>query len=790
MGRQDPIFVNDFIGGLNSRDIGHLIANNEATQLDAGWFPNKALRSFPGDRRRLLDPIKYPPIAGMSGGTAGGVPNNEPILGGARYYCDQGAAADVRVHGNTVEYWADGSGEWVRIGNLNWPNGAVATFCQFRNMMLIMHGTLNTYYMCKFLTYNGTTWVAGDVPIPGFYTLGAVAFTGGGLDDMTAAAAYTGNENRFYLVEVERNPIGPVTFYGGGIDDAVSGGVYTGTDSIRYVVEILGVGVNDTFRWSDDGGLTWSPDTLITGVAQAMSNGVTITFGAVGGHTVGDFWDIYCSTQDGMRWSQDGGASWVEEHIPITGGVPIGLAEGVSVTFAAGVGHTVGEYWEFNIIVNGLPGLRPAFAVAYKNRVYTVSPNEPDRLRYSAIDNPRDFLYPGGGYVSIGEEKGDPMAGLFVHNGRLFVFKKHSVWIYWIDDYNVQHIYQHRASGGLISPNCICAFDDIVYYVTNRGAYMIYGADYDCVSDKVHPSIQANPEFLEYAHAIVHQPSATIWITYLVNIENVVVSESDGDETIDILHTHTWVGQIRRGLKTHPRWTLLRYHRITSYTMPPGDNNYRGNDAQNLKFNAQQPDKTEWNPNEAYPDALYPTTAQGGPRHYSYIWNTSFDRDQIPAMIGLYNGDRGIGWHFLYRSRRFMLVPTSRNVLFDQMRLDYNVWKNQKQTGFDAGWGRFFVDEETLLAGDDAAPTGDDHFPLTDATPFNPGEGGWCFMEWSLCERTRTYHRGPGAYGKTFQLEIEACGTANRSRYSHAFEFKDFAVEWDIPETDMTTETR
>ena len=751
------------------------------------------MRSFPGDRRRLIDPVTYPPIDGMSGGTAGGVPNDQPILGESRYYYNEGGEADawVRVHGRIVEYWATGSGTWVRIGSLNWPNGAMPTFCQFKNIMLIMHGTMNTKYLCKFLRYNGTSWISGDVPIPGSYSLGAVAFTGGGLDDMTAAATYTGNENRFYFVELERNPIGPVTFYDGGagdLDDMANGGAYTGTEVRTYFVEISAVGAVDSFIWSDDGGGTYSAPVAITGGAQALSNGMTVTFAAVTGHTLGNFWGFECGPTDAFRWSQDGGGTWVESAVPIIAGVPIGLDEGVSVTFAAAVGHTVTDYWEFDIIVNGLPGLRPAFAATYKNRVYAVSPNEPYRLRFSAIGNPRLWTYPEGGYVNIGEEKGDPIRGLFVSNsGRLYVFKRHSVWIYWIDDYNVQHIYQHRASGGLLNHNCICAFDDIIYYVTDRGVYMLYGADHDCVSDKVHPSIEANVDYLQYAQAVVHQPTATIWVTYLVHIAETPVDESDGSDTIYTFHTHTWVGQIRRGLKTHPRWTRLPYHRITGYCMPPGDNNYRGTDRQNLRFAAQQPDKTQWNPNEAYADALYPTNLQGGPLHYSYMWNTSFDRDEIPAITGLYAGDNGIGWHLKYRSKRFMPIPTTRNIIFDKMRLEYNVWKNQAAEGMDAGWGRVQIDEWWLTpsVSPDDDPT---HFAIDNETPYDPDAGGASSQEWALAECRRDYDDQPGAYGKTIMIEIEAVGTANRNRNSYAIEFKTFGIEWDIPEVDMTTD--
>lgn len=795
MGSQTPIFVNNFIGGMNSRDMDHLIAENEAQLLDCGWFPNKSLRSFPGERRRLLDAVNYPPVPDMDTGTVGGVPNDEPILGHWRYYWGDGGENEpennawVRVHGNVVEYWPTGGVGWVQIGPANWPNTCVPTAVQFRDMFLIMHGTANTYYMCKFLTFNGTTWVSGDVPVPGNWTLGAVAFTGGGLNDMAANYGFAGNTNRFFFVEIERNEIGGPTYYGdAGLDDLTIAGVYTGADHLRYIVEIVGAGVPDTFRWSDDGGLTWSPDTAMTGVAQALSNGVTITFAAVVGHTVGDFWDFYCSPEDAIRWSWDGGGTWQESNIPITAGVPMGLDEGVTVTFTAAIGHTVGDYWEFDIVVNDLPNLRPAFAVTYKQRVYGVSYNEPYRLRFSAVRNPRNWLAPGGGYVGIGEDAGDPIKGLFEHDNKLYIFKKHSVWIYWIDDYGYQHIYKHRASGGLLNHKCICAMDDIIYYVTDRGLYALYGADYDCVSDKIHPNVEANPQYLKYAQAIVHQPSATIWVTYLVHIEERPVYESEGEETIRLFHSHTWVGQIRRGVKMDPRWTRLPYHRITGYAMPPGDNNYRGLDRQNLRFDAQQPDVTEWNPNPSYPDAMYPTPAQGGPRHYSYIWYTGFDRDVIPAKTGYYAGDRGVGWYLNYRSRRFMPIPTTRNIQWDRMRLEYNVWKNQVANGMDGGWGQIHIDEWLLKPSVPADDLVETHFAIGNATPYDPDDGGHSFQEWSLAECRRDFDDQPGAYGKTIVVELEAYGTANRARYSYAIEFKDFGIEWDTPEIDMTTD--
>ena len=88
--------------------------------------------------------------------------------------------------------------------------------------------------------------------------------------------------------------VGPVTFTGTGLDDCTSGGTFTGFGITHYVVEIDSEGSPDTFKWSDDGGNTWQETLVpITGTTQALNNGVTVTFGATTGHTLGDRWEFY-----------------------------------------------------------------------------------------------------------------------------------------------------------------------------------------------------------------------------------------------------------------------------------------------------------------------------------------------------------------------------------------------------------------------------------------------------------------------------------------------------------------
>ncbi len=87
--------------------------------------------------------------------------------------------------------------------------------------------------------------------------------------------------------------IGSAVFTGTGLNDATSGGTYTGTDTTAqtYTVVIDATGTPDTFKWQKGAG-SWTTGVAITGSAQTLTNGVTITFGATTGHTLNDQWVI------------------------------------------------------------------------------------------------------------------------------------------------------------------------------------------------------------------------------------------------------------------------------------------------------------------------------------------------------------------------------------------------------------------------------------------------------------------------------------------------------------------
>ncbi len=74
-----------------------------------------------------------------------------------------------------------------------------------------------------------------------------------------------------------------------GLNDASFSGT-PDTGGLNFCVQLSTTGTPDKFQWDTDGCNTLSADVSITGVAQLLSNGVSITFGATTGHTAFDKW--------------------------------------------------------------------------------------------------------------------------------------------------------------------------------------------------------------------------------------------------------------------------------------------------------------------------------------------------------------------------------------------------------------------------------------------------------------------------------------------------------------------
>jgi len=80
-------------------------------------------------------------------------------------------------------------------------------------------------------------------------------------------------------------------FTGIGINDATSGGTFSASAKSIIGLEIDVAGTPDTFRWRSNSG-AWTTGVTITGSAQTITDGITVTFASTTGHTVGDKWFV------------------------------------------------------------------------------------------------------------------------------------------------------------------------------------------------------------------------------------------------------------------------------------------------------------------------------------------------------------------------------------------------------------------------------------------------------------------------------------------------------------------
>ena len=86
---------------------------------------------------------------------------------------------------------------------------------------------------------------------------------------------------------------GTTTFTGSGLDDLTYGGNYNSSAVRTYRVKVDAVAATDTFTWSEDGGSSWEATGVgMTGSAQELNKGITVTFAATTAHTLNEYWEI------------------------------------------------------------------------------------------------------------------------------------------------------------------------------------------------------------------------------------------------------------------------------------------------------------------------------------------------------------------------------------------------------------------------------------------------------------------------------------------------------------------
>ena len=153
--------------------------------------------------------------------------------------------------------------------------------------------------------------------------------------------------NSTFIVNGNKSVSGGIVEYsfswtGGSL---VFSGVYTGYSTAIYSITIDGVGTPNTFTWSD--GTTTVNNVAITGFAQLLSNGISVTFPSTTGFTLGSSALTDYTSTYGQMLSLDGqNHQYIMGDVNNTGvGMNFSISELFGTSFEAQIYDLAGLYF-------------------------------------------------------------------------------------------------------------------------------------------------------------------------------------------------------------------------------------------------------------------------------------------------------------------------------------------------------------------------------------------------------------------------------------------------------------
>lgn len=147
------------------------------------------------------------------------------------------------------------------------------------------------------------------------------------------------------------------------------------------------------------------------------------------------------------------------------------------------IGSTTASFLRQPATADTTGGPIAKFIIRYQDRMVLAGlPNDPTKVLISGrVSNEGRFDWAGGGgYVKVDPDTGDDITGLAVHQGRIIVMKRSSVWEVKITLTTVgtssiiEPTYQlTTASQGCTSHRSIAAVDNDLLFLNNKGVYVL-----------------------------------------------------------------------------------------------------------------------------------------------------------------------------------------------------------------------------------------------------------------------------------------------------------------------------
>ena len=289
----------------------------------------------------------------------------------------------------------------------------------------------------------------------------------------------------------ESNPIksivGDETQYGSGLNDLTPGGTYTGALGKTIQVQIDGT-TPDTIKYSYDGGSTWNATTVPITTTMYLNYGVTLTWGAITGHTLNDYWIFSCQTIS-VRTAL--GEQVIFDTIPTSGDGQVdqrkiyrSVAEGAIFFWLTTLNDNSTTAYNEEIPDSALGteveedhDIMPdgKFAVWWDNRLWILVDNI---LYYSDLENPEAFDTDIR-YIDVRRGgEGEEGTHLIDYQDDLYVFKRDCIFIikrYFDGTYGRFLI---NNSKGCVAPWSFKKVNNLLMMLTHSGWELYNGKDF------------------------------------------------------------------------------------------------------------------------------------------------------------------------------------------------------------------------------------------------------------------------------------------------------------------------
>lgn len=314
----------------------------------------------------------------------------------------------------------------------------------------------------------------------------------------TAGGAFTAGTYRYAITYArsgnfgnESNPIkfkmGTVAFTGSGLNDMTVSGTYTGSTNMSVRVEIDGTGTPDTIKYSYDGGTTWHATTIKVDTTMYLNYGITLTFGAVTGHTSTDRWDF---TASAIAVTVAANQYVALTAIPVSSDAQVNqrkiyrttlngsrfyllgiLNDNTDTTFNDNIADSaLGAKMEEDndVMPNG------KFSVWWDDRMWVSGDNI---IYYSDIGNPEAFDT-SARYVTVRKgDQNDEITQMVDFKDNIYVFKKNAIFIIQKQPAGGYGIYLCNRDFGCIAPWSMVEVNNVLMFFSYRGIEVYNGCD-------------------------------------------------------------------------------------------------------------------------------------------------------------------------------------------------------------------------------------------------------------------------------------------------------------------------